>query len=163
MKSTFWAIGYDLFLDKASLKTKFIEADIFDANSALQQLDGRVDIVHAASFFHLFDWDHQVQAAKRTVQLLKPVSGSLVIGRQMGTVQARDFEGSFENKILESKRYSHNPESLARLWKQVGDETKSKWSVDAVLGDQNPVERTGGSASFVPTDVRWLTFAIRRV
>ncbi|KAF2126781.1 hypothetical protein P153DRAFT_296666 [Dothidotthia symphoricarpi CBS 119687] len=160
LKSSFWNIGYDLFLDKASLKTKFIEADIFDANSGLQQLDSRVDIVHAASFFHLFDWDQQVQAAKRTVQLLRPVSGSLIIGRQAGTIQSRDFEGT---RLPGNKRYSHNPESLARMWKQVGDETGTEWTVDATFGDQNPLERMGGSTDPSTSDVRWLYFAIRRV
>jgi SAM-dependent methyltransferase len=71
LKKDFWEIGYDLFLDKSSLKTKFIEADIFDAESNLKELDGKLDIVHAASFLHLFDWDGQIKAAKRLIELLK--------------------------------------------------------------------------------------------
>ena len=75
VKKDFWDWGYHLFLDKETLKTCFFEADIFNAESELKQLDGKIDVVNAASFFHLFDWDGQVKAAKRVVQLLKPVSG----------------------------------------------------------------------------------------
>src|SRR5690242_15576227 len=57
LQGQFWDIGYEMFLDQQSLKATFVEADVFDDKSGLQELTGKFDIVHAASFFHLFEWD----------------------------------------------------------------------------------------------------------
>ncbi|KAF3049268.1 hypothetical protein E8E11_001028 [Didymella keratinophila] len=133
LKGQFWDVGYELFKDKPSLEASFIEADIFDDQSSLQQLVGKLDIVHAASFFHLFDWDGQVAAAKKIVGLFRPESNSLLIGRQVGRAEAGDFTAQVEQT---KSRYWHNPESWARLWKQVGEETSTKWNVQADFDDK---------------------------
>jgi hypothetical protein len=54
LQADFMNIGYDLFLDKDTLGTTFIAADIFDESekSGLKVLEGTVDIIHAAFFFH---------------------------------------------------------------------------------------------------------------
>lgn len=119
LKSDFWSIGYDIFLDKSTLKSKFIEADVFDAGSGLKELDGKLNIVHAASFFHLFDWDGQVAVAKRIGQLLKDEPGVMVFGRQGGMPEA----GTIDHIQNGKSSYWHNPESWAKMWKQAGDET----------------------------------------
>ncbi|KAL2353590.1 hypothetical protein BJ546DRAFT_1113332 [Cryomyces antarcticus] len=104
--------GYDLFRDKETLKSKFIAADIFDDNSELNQLDGQIDIVHAASFLHFFDWTDQMSAAKRIVKLLKLQTGSLTIGRQVGNVTAGEQPRRVENG---SRMFRHNEESFRRF------------------------------------------------
>ncbi|CAN9227992.1 unnamed protein product [Alternaria alternata] len=157
LKKNFWGIGYDMFLDKSTLQTQFVEADIFDIDSALKQMDGKMDVINAASFFHLFDWDQQVKAAKRAVQLLKPVSGSLIVGRQGGKPEA----GSFAHVMKEMTAFWHNPESWAKMWKQVGDETGTDWEVQAVLGEEDLSKRM--KTSLVPAGTRFMTFTIRRV
>jgi hypothetical protein len=157
LKKDFWEIGYNLFLDRSTLKAEFIEADLFDAESGLQDLDGKLDIVHAASFFHLFDWDGQVKAAKRIVALLKAEPGVLVFGRQGGNPQA----GAIVHVIKDQTAYWHNPESWARLWKQVGEETGSKWEVEAFMGEEDLTKRM--NAKIVPAGMRFMTFSIRRV
>ncbi|KAL1798332.1 hypothetical protein ACET3X_002369 [Alternaria dauci] len=144
LKKNFWDIGYDMFLDRSTLQTRFVEADIFDADSELKQMDGKMDMVNAASFFHLFDWNQQVEAAKRVVQLLRPVSGSLVVGRQGGKPEA----GSFAHVMKEMTAFWHNPESWAKMWKQVGDETGTDWKVQAVLGEEDLSKRM--KTSLVP-------------
>ncbi|KAJ4322970.1 hypothetical protein N0V94_002125 [Neodidymelliopsis sp. IMI 364377] len=160
LKGQFWDIGYDLFLDKSSLKTKFIEADVFDDKSGLQELAGKIDIVHAASFFHLFDWDGQVAAAKKVVRLLNPDSDNLIIGRQAGRLEAGDFTAQVEQT---KSRYWHNPESWAKLWKQVGDETGTKWKVEANFDENVDLFRkTGGMADFIPQDTKFMRFAVRK-
>jgi hypothetical protein len=157
LKKDFWEIGYDLFLDRSTLNTKFIEADVFDVESGLKELDGKLDIVHAASFFHLFDWDGQVKAAKRVVQLLKPKPGVLIFGRQGGNSQA----GDIKHVIKDQTAYWHNPESWARLWKQVGDETGSNWETEAFLSEEDLTKRM--NAKIVPAGTRFMHFSIRRV
>jgi hypothetical protein len=158
LKKDFWEIGYDLFLDRSSLKAKFIEADVFDAESGLKELNGKLDIVHAASFFHLFDWDGQVKAAKRVVGLLKAEPGVLVFGRQGGNVNADVITRLMKDQ---QAAYWHNPESWAKMWKQVGDETGTKWEVDAFLGEEDLAKRTNAMA--LPAGSRFMTFSIRRV
>jgi SAM-dependent methyltransferase len=162
LKASFWDIGYELFCDKSTLKTTFIEADIFDANSDLHKLDGKVDIVNAASFFHLFDWNDQVSAAKTVVQLMKPSSGSLLVGRQGGRVEPGEFTGQVGR---EKSLYWHNPESFARLWKQVGEETESEWEVDAYFDESVDMRRKarGGLAQYIPLDAKMMKFVVRRV
>jgi SAM-dependent methyltransferase len=153
LKKEFWDIGYDLFLDKESLSTKFIAADVFDTDSGLKELDGRLDLVHTASFFHLFDWDGQVKAAKRVVELLRAEPEVMIFGRQGGMPQA----GALPN--LDS--YWHNSESWAKLWKQVGEETGTEWKVESFLGEEDLTKRM--NAKIVPAGTRFLTFNIRRL
>lgn len=160
LKGQFWDIGYELFLDKSSLKATFIEADVFDENSGLQPLTGTIDIVHAASFFHLFDWDGQVAAAKKIVSLLNPESDSLILGRQAGRAEAGDFTARVEQT---KSRYWHNPESFAKLWKHVGDETGTNWKVEADFDEQTDLFRNKcGMADFIPQDTKFMRFIIRK-
>jgi hypothetical protein len=160
LKGGFVDIGYDLFHDRATLKTTFIEADIFDPESKLKPLEGTVDIVHASSFFHLFDWDDQVNAAKRVVQLLKAQPGSMVVGRQIGHVDAH----AVVHRFLSGKTlFRHNVESFAKFWKQVGDETNTSWEVDAKLDDENLADKFGAKHEEVPDGTRWLMYSVRRV
>jgi hypothetical protein len=158
LKKEFWDIGYDLFLDKSTLKTKFIAADILDADSGLKELDGKLNIVHAASFFHLFDLDDQVKVAKRVVKLLKAEPGSMVFGRQGGLPVA----GKLSHGFAGVHAYWHNPESWAKLWKQVGDETGSEWKVESKFGDEGFTKSLNGH-SIVPEGTRFLTYTVRRL
>ncbi|KAF1849497.1 uncharacterized protein K460DRAFT_385292 [Cucurbitaria berberidis CBS 394.84] len=157
LKKGFWDFGYDLFRDRSSLKTAFIEADILDADSDLKQLDGNMNVIYASSFFHLFDLDTQVKVAKRIIQLLKPASGSLVFGRQGGKAEP----GTFEHLKKELTSYWHNAESWTKLWKQVSEETGTEWKIDAVLGEEDLSKKM--KTNLVPGGTRFLAFTVRRV
>ncbi|KAG9194184.1 hypothetical protein G6011_04219 [Alternaria panax] len=157
LKNDFWGFGYDMFLDKSTLQTQFMQADIFDPDSELKHVDGKMDMINAASFFHLFDWNEQVKAAKRVVQLSRPVSGSLIVGRQGGKPEA----GSFAHVMKEMTAFWHNPESWAKMWKQVGEETGTEWKAEAVLGEEDLSKRM--KTSLVPAGTRFMTFTVRRV
>ena len=157
LKKDFWDFGYEMFLDKSSLQTHFVQADIFDADSQLKELDGMIDIVNAASFFHLFGRDEQVKAAKRVVQLLKPKAGSLIIGRQGGRADAGGIV--HEGKLMTA--FWHNPDSWMELWKQVGQETSTEWKVEAALGPEDLSKRM--KTNLVPSGTRFMTFTIRRL
>lgn len=157
LKKNFWEFGYEMFLDKSSLKTTFVEADIFDPDSELKQLDGKISIVNAASFFHLWDWDDQVKAAKRVMKLFKSAPGDLIIGRQGAKPEA----GTFAHLSKDQTAFWHNPESWSRLWKQVGDETGTKWNVGATLGEEDLSRKM--KSQLVPVGTRFMTFVVRRV
>jgi SAM-dependent methyltransferase len=157
LKGDFWGIGYDMFRDKATLKTKFIQADVFDAESNLKQLDGKISLVNAASFFHLFDYKSQVKAAKRVVQLLKDEPGVMVFGRQGGQFEA----GSLAHLSIQHAAYWHSPESWEELWRLVGEETGTKWEVKASLGEEDLSKRM--NTNIVPDGTRFMTFTVRRI
>lgn len=123
----------------------------------MNEFDGKISIVHAGSFFHLFDWDNQVAAAKRVVQLLKAEPKVMIFGRQGATVEA----GSFGHISKEHTAYWHNPESWAKMWGQIGDETGSKWVVESSLGEEDLSKRM--NTNLVPVGSRFMTFTIRRV
>lgn len=152
-------LGYDMFLDKGKLKTEFIAADIFDPSSPLNELDGKIDIIHAASFFHLFDGSKQLQVAKRVVELLKPVPGSLIVGRQVGNVNP----GEKQRRSGQGSAMRHDEKSWKDFWGRVGEETGTKWEVNATLFRQDisfaihmsPAEKDQGE--------RRLMFAVRRL
>lgn len=152
--------GYSLFLDRPSLCSVFVAADIFDSTltSPLAQLHGRIDIVYAGSFLHLFDWESQVAVAKRLVTLLRPRKGALVTGRQLGHVSA----GSYPLGIDASgTMFRHDVASFERLWQVVGDETGSTWRVDALLEPAKPAGFTKAGEWGDP-DGRLLKFSVLR-
>ncbi|KAJ5090700.1 hypothetical protein N7532_009384, partial [Penicillium argentinense] len=127
MRRDFFDIGYDLFADRNTLKSEFIMADIFDDNSDLvKKLTGSVNIVNAASFFHLFSWDQQVQAIKRVITLLRPEPGSLLIGRQAGREDPHDPD----DKENSPSHFRHDSSTWKKLWDQVRRETGTKWQVE---------------------------------
>ncbi|KAI2895239.1 hypothetical protein CBS63078_4254 [Aspergillus niger] len=130
--SKFIDLGYELFADRDTLSCEFITSDIFDDSSELfQRLGEKVDMINAASFFHLFDWDTQVKLAKQVMKLMKPKPGSIVVGRHVGDYNA----GELEAKELGSNIWRHDLDSWRRLWEQVGRETGTEWKVD-VTGEE---------------------------
>ncbi|KAF2452123.1 hypothetical protein P171DRAFT_426510 [Karstenula rhodostoma CBS 690.94] len=162
LEKNFMDIGYDLFLDKSTLKTTFIAADIFDEDSDLKQIAGEIDIIHAASFLHLFDEEGQHKACENIVKLLKSKPGSLFIGRQIGNFECGVHVGSLDSS---KNRYRHNPASFEQMWKSVGEKTGTKWKVEARLEDQDLhaiAEKMGLESATIPPGSKWLSFAVRR-
>jgi len=159
LRQDFYDIGYDLFADRSTLKAQFFQGDIFDDNSSLvKNLTGKVNIVNAASFFHLFSWEQQVIVAKRVVSLLVAQPGSLVIGRQVGHAGYVDPD----DKVNAPKHYRHNPDTWRRLWEQVGTETGSKWEVECWMEKWEGLDQVfknyhGGDETYK------MRFVVRRV
>jgi hypothetical protein len=155
----FFTVGYRLFNDKTKLKSRLMAADIFDPNSKLRQLDGQMDIIHAGSFYHLFSWDQQVQAVKRTVEHLKQCPGSMVVGRHAGDTEPG--EKARPGKL--GSRYRHNAETWAELWRQVGRETGTTWQVKVdELADESYFRDSAVTYSdWKPETTRRLQFVMR--
>ncbi len=100
-------------------------------NQSLKVLDGRFDIIHAASFFHLFGWDEQVKVGERIVKFLKPdVKNSFVLGRQVGTREPLTLEAYREKG---ERRYLHDVKTFQALWDEIGAKTGTKWKAGGEL------------------------------
>lgn len=130
LRLSFIDLGYELFRDKSTLRSKFIEADIFAAESGLDELKGKVDIINASSFFHLFSWEQQKSVARAVIKLLKPHKGSLLLGRhvgeQIGRERARGDGGTM---------WRHDVASWQRMWKEVGEESGTTFEVLGSLAE----------------------------
>jgi SAM-dependent methyltransferase len=132
LRQGFLDLGYDLFQDRDKLQSKMIAADIFAPGSGLGSLQGNIDIIHASSFFHLFDYEGQKEVARRVVQLLRPQKDSLLVGRQVGNMHAHEETTAATGN---DKMYLQNVDSWKHMWKEIGHETGTQWEVEAVMKD----------------------------
>lgn len=133
----FMELGYELFKDKDRLKSHFMVGDVFDDEGEggieLKKLDGKIDIVHAASFFHLFSWDQQVQVGTRVVRLLNPTTkNAVLLGRHVGSSEPGTYIGCVIAGT-KGRRYRHSPDSFQKMWDEIGERTGTKWKVYAEL------------------------------
>ncbi|KAG0650565.1 Methyltransferase trt5 [Hyphodiscus hymeniophilus] len=137
LRPEFFDLGYKLFRDKETLKSKFLAVDIFDSSSALSSLYGKVDIIYAGSFLHLFEYAKQVEVCKQIVKLLKDTKGSLLLGRQVGNLDAgnivRDTNTARTVFSDADLRIRHNNESFKNMWDEVGEATGTKWRVETEM------------------------------
>lgn len=118
-------VGFSLFRDQGTLGATFVAGNMIDPDdSRLNAMQGKVTIVHANSFFHLFSWTQQLYIGRRLVDFLKPgTQNALVYGRHVGTAKPQhpslDLNGP----------YLHNEQSFQKLWDEVGRMTQTKWLV----------------------------------
>jgi len=84
------------------------------------------------------------------------------VGRQVGNVNAREYE----RRSGRGSRYRHNEESWGRLWKEVGEETGTKWKV-AVRSESwvDGFAREGRSepSGMQPEGTTRMKFTVRRL
>jgi SAM-dependent methyltransferase len=149
LQTDFIELGYKLFQDRDKLRTKFLVADIFDSSSPLKDLQGIIDIVYAGSFFHLWGLQQQKEVSKAVALLHCPRPGSMIIGRQIGAVEAG------EKTSATGTMFRHNPDSLKKLWKEIGDDLGVTFTVEAHLKALNKNHFEGG-------DTKRIYFCIRR-
>ena len=136
LQQEFIDLGYDLFADKDSCKTHFFTADVFKEGGHLNDIEGKVDAIYAASFLHLFSWDDQITVCKRIIKILKPRKGSFVFGRQTGNVKGQETV-AVVNKIKgKGTVWKHNAESFKEIWNIAGRETGTRWKATVWLDEQ---------------------------
>lgn len=157
LRLDFIEIGYELFQDKQTLKSKFIAGDIFDPDSSLKELEGKIDIIDASSFFHLFDLPDQKVVARAVIKLMKPKQDSLVVGRQVGNLEADEYP----KRNGKGTRFRHNIESWREMWAEVGREVDVTFDVQ---GSLTPVKNVR-EATDRPEDTTALMmeFSVRRL
>jgi len=104
LRPEFIELSYELFHDAEKIKPRLVVGDIFDIpNTGLASLAGRVDILYASAFIHLFDWDGQVACCVGIVNMLKPKKGSIVFGRQAGrskAIRTRNLRNHDDNRMI---------------------------------------------------------------
>ena len=149
-----WNLGLDLFRDTDKMEATFIQADIFDRTSDLQQLTGRVDIIIACQFLHLFDWERQMLAMTRMVEFSRP--GTVLIGYQRGQIQAQEFARPW------GPMYFHNAESFRTMWRQVERGTGTKWNVNVSLVGLEEWGMEEEDVDWMPLGRKGLNFVLTR-
>lgn len=131
IESAFFHLGYELFRDREKMHATFLAADLTaPVLPSIESLESRFDIISAQSFFHLFTLEDQVTAAIHLARLTKPIPGSIIVGRQLGLMEARETRGL----TAEATVFLHNPDSFTSLWQDVGAATDSKWKVHTEVG-----------------------------
>lgn len=130
---------------------------MFDSSSPLSELDGKIDIIYAASFLHLFGYEDQIKVCKRIVKLLKAKKDSVVLGRQVGNINP----GELLRSDGTGTRWRHNEESFRKMWEEVAEQTESKWSVE-VASESWAGEGEDGSRSWNDSTMLRLRFAVFR-
>jgi hypothetical protein len=123
LRQSFIDLGYDLFQDRTAAP-RMIAADFLADSAAssasspsLTALEGRFEIIHACSFFHVFSRDEQLRACTRALRLLHDKPGSFVFGTQPGG-EARG-EPRDDPREDAAKRCWHSKEwALGSRWRR---------------------------------------------
>jgi hypothetical protein len=90
------------------------------------------DIIHASAFFHLFEREGQVKAAKRKIKFLNPTNPrAMIFGRNGGP------------KTLGWEKYVLDAESWRCMWDEVGEATGTRWTTEMDLeSDEESIKVT---------------------
>lgn len=134
----FMDLGYDLFRDRDTLATKFVEGDIVasqfdgDQEHPFKELLGKIDIIHVSSFFHLFPLPTQLLIAKRLLRLLQPVPGSLIIGRQTANIKPGVYRHGSCGETHPGM-WRHDVASWTEMWEEAGRELRAHVRIEATL------------------------------
>ncbi|KAI1362329.1 hypothetical protein F5Y08DRAFT_312446 [Xylaria arbuscula] len=124
-------LGYELFLDRSTLKSQFVIADVFEgplqASCGNIQSRGGIDVMHCSAFFHLFTLDQQLVAATHMATLMKV--GGLIVGRQVGNLKPGNVPGIPDN----SDNYRHDISTFGAMWNKVGEATDTRWNVEGTM------------------------------
>ncbi|THG92562.1 hypothetical protein EW026_g8378 [Hermanssonia centrifuga] len=150
----FWKVGHNLFKSTPeTFPVPFIPGDAFDSAflapatistslpdgpvpplsslTSLTPLIGRLSVIHASSFFHLFNEELQLQLAKRMGSLLSPEPGSFIFGGHGGFLQKKGPRSMPMSAAVQSiTMFCHSPESWKELWeKEIFSQGKVKVEV----------------------------------
>lgn len=143
IQQDFMELSYDLFKDKRTMKSHFFTANALEeVDAELDKLQGKMDVVYAGSLLHLFNWDDQLKVCKRIIKTLKPVKGSLVFGRQLGTINGGERESYKTLAGLNNKTWRHDVSTFKKLWDVAGAETGTKWRTWSQLDEGEGMNHT---------------------
>ncbi|KAL3441674.1 hypothetical protein BJX65DRAFT_322106 [Aspergillus insuetus] len=167
LEPEFFAMGYKLFRDNAdTFPATFVSGNLgvsdegWAAGEIVGKVKGKVDVVWAGSLLHFWDYGGQVRGVERLIGLTRGGPGTVVCGRQMGSMVAGVYE--LTGLMDGTMHYRHNVESLQGLWREVEAKTGTKWEVQAELeaGETTAKMR---SMSFVDDNSRIVWWCAVRV
>jgi len=137
LRPEFWALGHKLFNSTdETVPVKFIPGDVFDSNflpltppayeetkiaspdfgakmDSLNPLIHKINLIHTASFFHLFNQEEQMNLAQLLAGLLSPKPGSMIFGSHRGNTIS-----TTGTNPLGGVRFEHSPESWNEMWNE---------------------------------------------
>ncbi|KAJ5618751.1 porphobilinogen deaminase protein [Penicillium lagena] len=152
----FLELGFELFNDREKFgPDSFVAADLLDpSDEGLKKLEGKVTLVSAGNFFHLFDWDQQVLAARRIIKFLKPdVRDAVILGGQIGSSKPGNF-----TTWTGATRFLHDPKTFQLLWDEAGRTTGIKWKVSSAWISKTTIDIPG-----FPDESRYLVYIARQI
>ncbi|KIK57807.1 hypothetical protein GYMLUDRAFT_46002 [Collybiopsis luxurians FD-317 M1] len=175
LRAGYWELGHELFNSTPStFPVPFIPGDIFDSEflsiqpplqdspvttidsvrSLLQTnprtvnfLRGHLSAIHASAFFHLFNKEGQLIAAKKLASLLSPLPGSIIFGSQRGA--AEPYE---ETDDTGTTFYRRSPGSWKEMWEREVFGGKEMITVEVRL-QRNEKEASGDLLWWIVTRV----------
>ena len=152
-----WELGYDLFRDKSKMHAQFIKADFLSdpPSPELQQLNGKMDIIIANQFLHLFDYSQQLEALKRIVGLSRV--GTTLIGYQQGNERGQEIETAW------AKMWFHDEASWHRIWEEVQASTGTRWEVKVQLVELTEWGMEREDFEWMPPGRMGLNFVVTRI
>ncbi|KAF9007611.1 hypothetical protein BDQ17DRAFT_1238084 [Cyathus striatus] len=138
LRQAFWDYGHELFRSTPdTFPVTFVAGDVFDSATinprepfydepsserpdiktlkSLTPLQGHISVVHASSFFHLFNEEKQLELARQVASLLSPSPGSVIFGSHGGRpVKGYRIEGNASTSS--PNMFFHSPQSWTELW-----------------------------------------------
>ena len=154
LHSELWDIGFDLFRDRETMKARFIQADIFDPDTPLWELNGKIDIILTCQFLHLFSWKQQIEAVEKMIDMSRP--GTCLLGYQIGRLQPVEVQTPW------GLMFYHNVDSFKELWRQIARATGTKWVLDATMVDLSQWGMQKQDYEWMSADSRGLNFVVTR-
>ena len=109
VEPAFFDLGYELFRDREKMHAAFVAADLTRSSvPSIEPMMSSIDVISAQSLFHLFTLKDQKTVAQHLSKLTKPVARSIIVGRQLGLVEAGEQRGLSEDTTV----FLHSPDSL---------------------------------------------------
>lgn len=160
LEQAYLDLGFDLFRDEHKMhREHFVAGDMLQEprDPRLDAFVGKITLINASSFFHLFDLPQQIKAAKRCVEFLdRDAEDAMIFGRMTGRAVAGLIPGPAGSKL-----FVHNAESWAQLWKEVGELTGTNWRTEYEL--LNDVDFETANQKFSEAGVKRSRFGAYRV
>ncbi|KAI1739178.1 hypothetical protein F4680DRAFT_150065 [Xylaria scruposa] len=120
LQDSFLDLGYDLFRDRDRNRATFVVGDMLqEEEPRLEELTGKIDIIYASAFFHLFQREDQIKAGKRMVKFLKPENQNAII-----------FGHNGGPKIVGWEKYVLDEETWGHMWNEIGEATGTTWKTE---------------------------------
>ncbi|KIW55264.1 hypothetical protein PV05_07556 [Exophiala xenobiotica] len=114
------------------------------ANTNLDTIRGKMDMIQASHVLHMFDYDQQFDAARRLIGLAKPTPGSMIAGSQVGSRNPGSYVFDIDLAPTRS-HYRHDERTMREFWTKLGHETGSAWDVQCGEIHNKTVEESRGT------------------
>jgi hypothetical protein len=140
LHAEFIELGYEQFRDRDTLKATFVAGDMllpdeeYSVSALPRTFAGKVSIVHASNFFHLFSWEAQLVLCERIIQFFRRDTGAkapaMILGSHIGNL--KPGKSPWFNIFL------HDGTTFQSLWDEVGRKTGTRWRVSMRIVSNSP-------------------------